>query len=281
MRLFIYTRISSLFIYLFIYLQTSLRGLDNSQPRPQGAFPSLWGLWHKVLFWLDCASNLSGFQKTATLGQGGFGEFTQQGSKIQLNQLWFRLWVPGSQLHIPTQKFPKYPPTPGQKSHHALMCSRSRCRQAPSSRLFICQKHLLSSAKRETEVATSPEGHSVTYMRKKRGPSIDPCRTPDDTGRGGSLTPRAVTLWTWSVRQSSNQVNRATADAESVELFEQQFRGGSPRDDLRFSNTTGILQKEKTMWFIGVELEQETSAPPPKKHPGSAPAVCCETCRRL
>ena len=33
-----------------------------------------------------------------------------------------------------------------------------------------------------------------------------------------------------------------------------------PRDDLRFSNTTGIPQK-KTMWFIGVEVEQETSAP--------------------
>ena len=44
-----------------------------------------------------------------------------------------------------------------------------------------------------------------------------------------------------------------------------------PRDDLRFSNTTGILQKKKTMWFIGVEVEQETSAPPPKKNPGSAP----------
>ena len=42
-----------------------------------------------------------------------------------------------------------------------------------------------------------------------------------------------------------------------------------PRDDLRFSNTTGILQK-KTMWFIGVEVEQETSATPPKKSPGSA-----------
>ena len=27
------------------------------------------------------------------------------------------------------------------------------------------------------------------------------------------------------------------------------------------------------MWFIGVEVEQETSAPPPKKNPGSAP-VC-------
>ena len=25
------------------------------------------------------------------------------------------------------------------------------------------------------------------------------------------------------------------------------------------------------MWFIGVEVEQETSAPPPKKNPGYAP----------
>ena len=46
-------------------------------------------------------------------------------------------------------------------------------------------------------------------------------------------------------------------------------------DDLRFSNTTGILLKQKqkqTMWFIGVEEEQETSVPPPKTNPGSAPA---------
>ena len=45
-------------------------------------------------------------------------------------------------------------------------------------------------------------------------------------------------------------------------------------DDLRFSNTTGILLKQKqkqTMWFIGVEVEQEASAPPPKKNPGSTP----------
>ena len=27
------------------------------------------------------------------------------------------------------------------------------------------------------------------------------------------------------------------------------------------------------MWFIGVEVEQETSALPPKKNPGSAPAM--------
>ena len=28
---------------------------------------------------------------------------------------------------------------------------------------------------------------------------------------------------------------------------------------------------KKTMWFIGVEVEQETSALPPEKNPGSAP----------
>ena len=27
------------------------------------------------------------------------------------------------------------------------------------------------------------------------------------------------------------------------------------------------------MWFIGVEVEQETSAPTPKKNPGSAPEI--------
>ena len=31
------------------------------------------------------------------------------------------------------------------------------------------------------------------------------------------------------------------------------------------------------MWFIGVEVEQETSAPPPKKNPGSAPVVTNES----
>ena len=31
-----------------------------------------------------------------------------------------------------------------------------------------------------------------------------------------------------------------------------------------------VFCQKKTMWFIGVEAEQETSAPPPKKNPGSA-----------
>ena len=32
-----------------------------------------------------------------------------------------------------------------------------------------------------------------------------------------------------------------------------------------------VFCEKKTMWFIGVEVEQETGAPPPKKSPGSAP----------
>ena len=32
-----------------------------------------------------------------------------------------------------------------------------------------------------------------------------------------------------------------------------------------------VFCKKKTMWFISVEVEKETSAPPPKKNPGSAP----------
>ena len=32
-----------------------------------------------------------------------------------------------------------------------------------------------------------------------------------------------------------------------------------------------VFCKKKTMWSIGVEVQQETSAPPPKKNPGSVP----------
>ena len=34
-----------------------------------------------------------------------------------------------------------------------------------------------------------------------------------------------------------------------------------------------FCEKKKTMWFVGVEVEQETSASPPKNNPGSAPAA--------
>ena len=35
------------------------------------------------------------------------------------------------------------------------------------------------------------------------------------------------------------------------------------------------------MWFIGVEVEQEMSAPPPKKIPGSAPGIQCNNTHLL
>ena len=50
-------------------------------------------------------------------------------------------------------------------------------------------------------------------------------------------------------------------------------RGCAPLPEM----TCGFLiqlvfcKKKKTMWFIGVEVEQDTSAPPRKKNPGSTP----------
>ena len=73
-----------------------------------------------------------------------------------------------------------------------------------------------------------------------------------------------TTLWTCPERQVQKTINGLRG------LTICRGCTPPPRDDLRFSNTTGILQK-KTMWFIGVEVEQETSATPPKKNPGSAP----------
>ena len=63
----------------------------------------------------------------------------------------------------------------------------------------IDQKHFVLSAKRATDVGDATSGRSFTYMRNKSGPSIDPCRTPDNTGRDLELTPGTVTLWTRSV----------------------------------------------------------------------------------
>ena len=51
---------------------------------------------------------------------GVLGEITlAQGSKIQLNQGWYRLWVLGSQRHIPTQKSLSIPP-PGRLHTHCV-----------------------------------------------------------------------------------------------------------------------------------------------------------------
>ena len=64
-----------------------------------------------------------------------------------------------------------------------------------------------------------------------------------------------------------------------------QYRGGSrgrvqrvhtpPPSEMTCSLLIQLVfcKKKNTMWFTGVEVEQETSVPPPKKIPGSAPAI--------
>ena len=52
----------------------------------------------------------------------------------------------------------------------------------------------------------------------------------------------------------------------------QGVRTPSPEMTCGFLIQLVFCKKKKTIWFIGVEVEQETSAPPPKKNPGSAPA---------
>ena len=50
-------------------------------------------------------------------------------------------------------------------------------------------------------------------------------------------------------------------------------RGCAPSPEMTYGFLIQLVfcRKKKTMWFIGVEVEQESSAPPPKKNPGSAP----------
>ena len=49
-------------------------------------------------------------------------------------------------------------------------------------------------------------------------------------------------------------------------------RGCAPPPEMTYGFLIQLVFcQKKTMWFIGVEVEQETSAPPPKKNPGSAP----------
>ena len=83
------------------------------------------------------------------------------------------------------------------------------------------------------------------------------------------------------------KVNLRTVNLKSLLLFLLLDAGISPRADLGGGCrgcappppevTRGFLiqlvfcRKKITMWFIGVEVEQEKSAPPPKKNPGSAP----------
>ena len=75
------------------------------------------------------------------------------------------------------------------------------------------------------------------------------------------------------MRALEKQLQVITAGAD----LEGGCRGYAPSPPPLPEMTSGFLiqlvfcKKKKTMWFIGVEVEQETSAPSPKKNPGSAP----------
>ena len=51
--------------------------------------------------------------------------------------------------------------------------------------------------------------------------------------------------------------------------------GCVPPPEMTFGFLIQLVFCKKKMWVIGVEVEQETSAPPPEKNPGSAPEKCC------
>ena len=71
--------------------------------------------------------------------------------------------------------------------------------------------------------------------------------------------------------------NKVDCDEKDLDTRHQRFtRGKGGRENKgesrgRVQMTCGFLtqlvfcKKKRTMWFIGVEVEQETSAPPPKK----------------
>ena len=73
-----------------------------------------------------------------------------------------------------------------------------------------------------------------------------------------------------------------TFGTEESGHYREFYRGGSrgrvqgvrtppPKMTCGFLIQLVFCQKKQTMWFVGVEVEQETSAPPPRKNPGSAP----------
>ena len=65
-----------------------------------------------------------------------------------------------------------------------------------------------------------------------------------------------------------------------VQLIAMKIRGGSRGRVQGVRTPCKNSAKKKTMLFIGVEVEQETSAPPPKKNPGSAPEDVLEKWQR-
>ena len=94
--------------------------------------------FRKLISWLKILPRL-GKQLYSRIG--GIWEITLvQSSKIQLNQLWYRLRVPGSQRHIPTQKFLKYPPRGFDNARCVTVCNSVKIYPSPIiiHRISLC-----------------------------------------------------------------------------------------------------------------------------------------------
>ena len=73
--------------------------------------------------------------------------------------------------------------------------------------------------------------------------------------------------------QESNQCNNGKMTNVTEADLGGGCRGCAPPPEMACGFLIQLVfckKIKKTMWFIGVEVEQEKSAPPPKKNPGSA-----------
>jgi hypothetical protein len=59
---------------------------------------------------------------------------------------------------------------------------------------FRVIRNIANIANDEELETQSGLGRSFTQTKKSSGPSIDPCGTPDKTGKGFEVSPRTVTL---------------------------------------------------------------------------------------
>ena len=80
-------------------------------------------------------------------------------------------------------------------------CSASRV-DVVSLKIFV------SSAKAAIWLDLTASGTGFTYRRNNMRPRIDPCGTPEVTGKGLDIAPNIVTHWHRLCRHDSSHVNR-------------------------------------------------------------------------
>ena len=81
-------------------------------------------------------------------------------------------------------------------------------RSSSTSRVdVISLKTFVSSAKAAIWLDLTASGREFTYRRNNLGPRIDPCRTPEVTGKGLDVSPNKVTCCDRLCRYDSSRVS--------------------------------------------------------------------------